>query len=285
MQSANSSTLRALGRRHSVEQVGQVVDWAKSAQLKVSLDLIYGCPQVVNEPMSKLTPKLAPKTGIDETAANPQPKIGSNFRPETLADWARSLTSAINFSPDHISCYALTLEPTVPLYRNFHPDPDVQAEMYQLADQKLESAGFRNYEISNWAKPGFESQHNLNYWNQGNWLGFGAGAHSAVQNQRWSNPRGLSDYFKMVDHLSTAKSQPNLELLNSRQLRNEQIMLRIRTRNGILVSPAELERLTEFSELINVNPSRTSNQAQFQITLNPRGRFLADSVIRELIEI
>jgi oxygen-independent coproporphyrinogen-3 oxidase len=224
---------------------------------------------------------------------NSTPSAEADLSPETLRDWERSLTTAIAFEPDHISAYALTLEPNVPLYRKFQPDPDLQAEMYQLAEKTLVAAGFHNYEISNWAKPGCESRHNLNYWHQGNWLGFGAGAHSAVGRERWSNPRTIAAYFRTVNQLSAAGSQPNLEVLSTREFRNEQIMLGIRTHRGIIVSETECERLANYSELINIRPAESAppelkaipstNQPQYWLTLNPHGRLLADTIIRALI--
>jgi oxygen-independent coproporphyrinogen-3 oxidase len=270
MQSAHPSILGALGRTHSVEQVAAAVQGAKAAGLQVSLDLIYGCPQ-----------------------SAPSGSGGSALGSETLPDWQDSLATAIAFEPDHISCYALTLEPNVPLYRHFRPDPDQQAEMYQLANQTLTAAGFHNYEISNWAKPGCESQHNINYWNQGNWWGFGAGAHSAVGRERWHNHRSIAAYFQTVQQLPAAGSKPNLEVLNDREFRNEQIMLGIRTRRGIIISAEELTQLANFSDLITVRPAESAppelkavpstNQPQYWLTLNPRGRFLADTITRALI--
>jgi oxygen-independent coproporphyrinogen-3 oxidase len=176
MQSADEKVLQILERQHTPKKVEQAVEWAKKNGLEISLDLIYG------------------------TAG------------ETMDSWKRTLETAIGYGVNHLSCYALTPEPDTPYYRKHTVDPDFQAEMYYLADQMLTEAGLRNYEISNWAKPGHASQHNLNYWKPGNWIGLGAGAHSAVDNMRWNNARAISIYCSQFTEDRRQPTEDSLQM-------------------------------------------------------------------------
>src|SRR5207253_3872252 len=103
---------------------------------------------------------------------------------ETLESWSRTLREAAELGPDHLSCYALTVEPATPLGRSVAagstppPDPDVQADMFERTVRFLERGGYVHYEVSNWSRPGSECRHNLGYWRRDPYLGLGAGAHS-----------------------------------------------------------------------------------------------------------
>ncbi|RBP98311.1 coproporphyrinogen III oxidase [Bifidobacterium aemilianum] len=148
MQSAVPQVLRVLDRTHSPANVSAAVQAADRAGLRSSVDLIYGAPG------------------------------------ESLEDWRTSLETAINLGVNHISAYALTVEPTTKMGRQIaagtlpKPDDDDEADKYDLADELLTAAGLGWYEISNWARPGYESRHNLGYWRNIDWAGIGPGAHS-----------------------------------------------------------------------------------------------------------
>ncbi|MDO5033966.1 MAG: radical SAM family heme chaperone HemW [Actinomycetaceae bacterium] len=180
MQSGVSHVLRTLDRTHNPEQVPRVVSWARKAGMDASVDLIYGTPG------------------------------------ESLADWRVSLESALSMQPDHISTYALVIEEGTKMWQMVRrgelemPDPDDEAQKYELANELLEGAGFAWYEISNWARlePGesagttslrHASKHNLAYWFDWDWWGVGPGAHSHVGNLRWWNrkhPRAWADALR-----------------------------------------------------------------------------------------
>ena len=157
MQSAVGSVLAALDRRHTPGQVERAVAWARQAGLDVSVDLIYGAPG------------------------------------ETMGQWRRSVDAALALEPDHVSAYALTVEPGTRMGaqaargRIRLPDPDELADKYEAADEALTASGYRWYEISNWARPGRECRHNAVYWRSGNWWGYGPGAHSHVNGTRFWN--------------------------------------------------------------------------------------------------
>lgn len=157
-QSFDPAELQFLDRVHSPQAARASVANARAAGFQsTGLDLIYGLPG------------------------------------QPLDAWVRSLRAALALAPEHLSCYALTVEEGTPLGlavergRVPEPDPDDAAAMYEAAEELLASAGYRHYELSNWALPGHESRHNLTYWAGGDYLGIGAGAHGYVAGERFEN--------------------------------------------------------------------------------------------------
>ena len=198
-QSFAPHVLRALGRTHSAEQAVNAVASARAAAIKnVSLDLIYGGPG------------------------------------ETMQDWTTSLEQALALGPDHVSAYALTIEERTPFGKAVarrsmqEPDQDDLASKYELAVEMLEGAGYRHYEISNWARPGFESRHNLLYWTQGEYVGLGIGAHSHRDGVRWWNTRALTRY--LADPIGAREGE---ERLNNADRADEWLSLRMRLIDGV----------------------------------------------------
>ena len=115
------------------------------------------------------------------------------------------MRETVDLAPEHVSAYALTIEPSTPLGRKVQhgavppPDPDLQADMFELACEVLGDAGYQHYEVSNWAKPGFACVHNLGYWERRPYLGLGAGAHSYRDDRRWWNVRPPEEYLSLVE--------------------------------------------------------------------------------------
>ena len=165
VQSMVPHVLAALGRTHDPANVETAVAAARAVGVETfNLDIIYGA-------------------------------VG-----EQLADWRTTLERTIDLGPPHVSAYALTVEAGTPLAGDpaRHPDDDVQADEYELADELLTSAGLANYEVSNWARPGHECRHNLLYWAQHDYLGFGCAAHSHRAGRRWWNLRTPERYIDAV---------------------------------------------------------------------------------------
>jgi oxygen-independent coproporphyrinogen-3 oxidase len=170
VQSFDEPELRLLGRIHSASDAVRAVDSARQAGFgNINLDLLYGLPG------------------------------------QALSSWRTSLGRALDLGPDHLSLYALTVEQDTPLATAIaggklpDPDPDLAADMYELAQEFLHSAGFVHYEISNWARtPDLLCQHNLTYWRNEPYLGIGAGAHSWRDGRRWSNTASPADYVAQV---------------------------------------------------------------------------------------
>ncbi len=250
MQSARPDVLAVLERRHTPGRAGQVVEWARQAGFaSVSLDLIYGAPT------------------------------------ETLDDWRGSLETALSYRPDHLSAYSLIVEPGTRLAARIDRgelaavDEDYHADCYLLAEQLLSTAGFAAYEISNWARPGQESQHNLAYWQSHNWWGFGPGAHSHVGGVRWWNVRHPRDYTaRLAADASPAQAR---EILDADQRRTERILLELRIATGLPLDLLTSAERTRVPALVRTGLTTTS-QGRLQLTVN--GRLLADAVVRDLLD-
>lgn len=178
VQSFRAGELALLGRIHTVDDALRAVAWARQAGFdNLNLDLIFGLPE------------------------------------QTLENWQQSVNIALDLQPEHLSLYALTIEEGTPLYgwveRGLvrQPDDDLAADMYEWASERLEAAGYAQYEISNWAREGRRCQHNLQYWHNLQYLGFGAGAHSFVQGYRLANLNGIREYIQAVKK-EEARRQP-----------------------------------------------------------------------------
>lgn len=248
MQSAVSSVLATLDRSHNPEAVSLAVASAKQAGLEVSLDLIYGTPG------------------------------------ETLADWQTSLEAAISLEPGHISAYALIVEEGTALERKIRrgelpiPDDDLEADMYELADQTLVEAGFQWYEVSNWAKsPAQQSVHNLTYWQGNDWWGYGPGAHSHIGGTRFWNVKHPAAYAERLasGHSPAAgRESPDSE---ARDL--ERILLGSRIREGISTEGLDEQAIAGLIADELIDGSSALNK---RIVLTLQGRLRADEVVRRL---
>ena len=175
VQSLDNSLLQLLGRRHSAEGAIEAFRTARDAGFEnVNLDLMYGLPN------------------------------------QSLRQWEDTITELASLSPEHISLYALTLEEGTPMRlwadqgKIPEPDPDVAADMYALARQVLSDSGYHHYEISNWAKPGMQSQHNMVYWRNEPYLGVGPGAHSRLGEYRFWTVLAPREYSSRVAEWSDA---------------------------------------------------------------------------------
>lgn len=249
MQSAVPHVLSALDRTHNPAAVDQAVSTIHSAGLEASIDLIYGAPG------------------------------------ESLADWRRSLEQAISLNTGHISAYALIVEDGTALARKISsgamdaPDDDLQAEMYELADELLSKAGFQWYEISNWAKSQQQqSQHNLAYWNNQDWWGYGPGAHSAIGGTRFWNVKHPAAYAgRLAEAHSPALSY---ETPDQQAVTLEQVLLGSRLAAGI---PTQGHDPQAISTLIARGLIDGKRAIEGRIVLTLSGRLRADEVVRELL--
>ena len=251
MQSAVPHVLAALDRTHDPANVAAAVSAARAAGLDVSVDLIYGAPG------------------------------------ESLADWRTSLQTAIALQPDHVSAYALIIEDGTKLARQIRrgeapaPDDDLQADMYELADELLGAAGFAWYEVSNWAADAsHRSRHNLAYWRGADWWGFGPGAHSHVGGVRWWNVKHPAAYAqRLAAGLSPAAGRERPDAA-AREL--EQVLLGSRIREGIPIADLHVEVRHAVASLIADGLIEPAAALHGRIVLTLRGRLLADAVVRAL---
>ena len=250
MQSAVPQVLATLDRTHDPARVPQVVDWARQAGLQVSLDLIYGTPG------------------------------------ERLSDWETSLQAAIALAPDHISAYALVVEPGTKMgaqvRRGLLPMPgdDDEADKYELAAGMLAAAGYSWYEISNFARDeSSRCRHNIAYWRSQDWWGVGPGAHSHIGGQRWWNVKHPRPYAALVaDGLLPVNG---VEVLDDSQRADEEILLGVRLAEGLRVAPGKRDRLAALVADGLLEPEAAADEVA---VLTLRGRLLADTVVRVLVD-
>jgi len=169
---------------------------------------------------------------------------------ETLASWRRTLEETIALGPEHVSAYALTIEPATPLGRKVQaglvppPDPDLQADMFGLACELLGDAGHEHYEVSNWSKPGFACRHNLGYWERRPYLGLGAGAHSCRGGRRWWNVRPPREYLDAVE--DDTRPIGGEERLMAQDERLEEVFLKLRILEGLPTESVDADTASTF---------------------------------------
>ena len=253
MQSAVPHVLASLDRTHEPANVGAAVAAARRAGLAVSLDLIYGAPG------------------------------------ESLADWRESLESAAALEPDHVSAYALIIEEGTKLARQIRrgevpaPDDDRQADMYELADELLDVAGYEWYEVSNWARDEQQrSRHNLAYWRGADWWGFGPGAHSHIAGVRFWNVKHPAAYAqRLAAGFSPAAGRESPDAA-ARHL--ESVLLRTRIREGLPISELFGAGRHAVAALIADGLIDGAAAVRGRVVLTLRGRLLADAVVRALTD-
>jgi oxygen-independent coproporphyrinogen-3 oxidase len=258
MQSAVPAVLAALDRTHDPARVADTVKAAQRAGLEASVDLIYGTPG------------------------------------ESLKDWEASVRAAIDLGVDHVSAYALTLEPHTPMARRIHRgelgqiDPDEQADKYELADELFQAAGLAWYEISNWARPGHESLHNLGYWTGADWWGIGPGAHSALGANRFWNVKSPRAYGERLARAELPIA--GRERLGQAELAVERVMLRLRTASGLKLADLSAAARLAVPTLVADGLASVAGGAVTGpygvgdgIVLTRRGRLLGDLVTRSLL--
>lgn len=201
VQATDNNLLKMIGRRHNFQQAQKAYQDARNAGFdNISLDLMYGLPS------------------------------------QTKADWAETLSRIVEMHPEHLSCYGLKLEPGTPMYKNYYgsailPSDDEQADMYSYAAEMLERYGYKQYEISNFAAPGYESRHNLKYWSMDDYMSFGPGAHSCIGSVRYSYVKDLKEYIQGV--MRGGSIVDEYQVIDSMEKSVEYLMLGMRTARGI----------------------------------------------------
>ncbi len=250
MQSAVPRVLALLDRTHNPERLPDVVRAAQAVGLGTSVDLIYGTPT------------------------------------ETIDEWRQSLDSAIALHTDHVSAYSLIVEDGTAMARHISRgelpavDDDTHAEMYELCDEMLESAGYTWYEVSNWSRPGQESVHNQAYWNSADWWGYGPGAHSHIGGARFWNAKHPAAYAeRLVRGVTPAIGH---EILTDAEREFERVVLQIRVRSGLAISEIPDVRPGVIAGLIARGLVEGKTALGGRLVLTLQGRLLADSVARDV---
>lgn len=276
VQSANPNELRLLERLHDYGDVVNAVKWSRQAGFdNLNIDLIYGLPG------------------------------------QTMADWQKSVDLILGLHPEHLSLYALTLEQGTPFGRWAErgllpiPDADRVADMYEWVSERLPLYDFEQYEISNWSKPGRECRHNLQYWKNETYLGFGSGAHGYGAGNRYSNVLRIKTY---INRLMTSGEEGypfplspatvHQHLNSPRENMQETMMTGLRlTREGISfaefhqrfnvdlreVFGREIEDLCDSDLLEWANAALPGERPDQRLRLSKRGRLLGNQVFMRFV--
>ncbi len=256
MQSANACELERIHRIHTPQQVNEAATAARKAGFtNLSLDLIYGLPG------------------------------------QTMDSWKATVEHALSLIPQHLSCYGLKVEEGTPLAARVAqgeilPDDDQQADLYLWTVGRLERAGYPQYEISNFAKPGFASRHNLRYWLTQPYIGFGPGAHSDFGGRRYSFVRDLDAYIQGV--LQGDDIIDESEIIPKRERCGEYLMLRLRTVQGINEQEYRSTYFMDFAplqaRLEQFRAQGWAEQTDGRWHFTPKGFLLSNQLIGDLLE-
>jgi len=255
IQCDDDEILKKLGRPHTYAQAVQAFHRCRKAGFKnISIDLMYGLP-------------------------------GQNLRA-----WKTTLENVLQLMPDHVSCYGLKVEENTPLYAvkdivNL-PDDDLQADMYLAAVDILRERGYRQYEISNFARKGLYSRHNMKYWTGGEYLGFGPSASSDFAGKRFTLARDLKGYIQGIK--VGGEVMEDVQEIPLRERAGEYLMLRLRTEKGISAEEYEKLFLLPFEPLREV---LKKHMDYYYVQLNEEGRWhltakgylISNSIISDLL--
>ncbi len=256
-QSFDAELLHTLGRIHSPEEIVQAFSNARSAGFRsINLDFMFGLPG------------------------------------QTMHHWKTTLDRALTLHPEHFSLYSLIIEEGTLFYtwtnegQIIPGDEDLCADMYEYADERLQAEGYENYEISNWALPGYQSRHNLTYWQNLPYIGMGAGAHSYFGGRRFSNVLDPQEYIGLLK--KQQRPEADGEFVGRIQEMSETAFLGLRTAQGLHLPTFE-ERFAEpFFQFVGtrlhlVEAAGLLEHDHEWIRLSKRGRLLGNEVFLRLL--
>ena len=257
VQTDNDKLLKELGRPHDYAQAVNAISRIRHAGFKnLSIDLMYGLPG------------------------------------QTLTDWKDTLERVLPMMPEHVSCYALKVEEGTPLYQYKDvcgiPDDDTQADMYLEAVEILRGKGYRQYEISNFARKGLYSRHNMKYWTGGEYLGFGPSASSDFAGKRFTMVRDLHSYINGIKNGGEVIEE--MDEIPLRERAGEYLMLRLRTSTGIIREEYEHKFLLPFDPIEdalerNRSMGFAARNTEGRWRLTPKGFLVSNSIISDLLMI
>ena len=257
IQCDDDEILKKIGRPHDYAQAVSAVQRIRKAGFKnLSVDLMYGLPN------------------------------------QTLNNWKDTLERVLALNPEHVSCYGLKLEEGTPMYeyRDFLnlPNDDVQADMYLATTEILRARGFRQYEISNFARKGLYSRHNMKYWTGGEYLGFGPNASSDFAGRRFTIIRDLQGYIDGIKN--GGEVLQDVEDIPIRERAGEYLMMRLRTSTGIIKEEYERQYLLPFGPIEDAlekcrafGHAARNDEGRWRLT--PKGFLISNTIISDLLLI
>jgi len=245
LQTADDALLKDIGRRHTVADFARVFLAARAAAIpSISVDLMYGLPG------------------------------------QTIGSLRSTLDFVLALKPEHISLYGLQVEDrTLFAKREIGEDPDLGREMYELAISRLTAAGLEHYEISNFARPGHRSRHNVNYWKRGEYVGLGCSAASFLGGVRSSNEEKISPYLEGVE--SGRRPTAESEAPQGREALGEEAFLGLRMIEGFTPSPVLREAFAGPWAVLKARGLACEDGACWRLT--SQGVFLANDVFKEFV--
>ncbi|TKD70186.1 radical SAM family heme chaperone HemW [Pseudalkalibacillus hwajinpoensis] len=258
-QAFQDSLLNRLGRGHSVEEIGEIVRMAQQEGfINLSLDLMFGLPD------------------------------------QTIDQFSESITKALELGITHVSSYSLQVEKKTVFYNQWRkgelplPTEEAEADMYALLISRLEEAGLSQYEISNFAKEGFESKHNITYWKNDEYYGIGAGAHSYIDGVRRANAGPLKQYMNRIDENGFPYIDDNV--LTKAERMEEEMFMGLRMREGVSKQRFEDKfgqpMFSVFGKQIeNLTSKNLLQDTGTHISLTEKGFFLGNEVFQEFLAI
>jgi len=285
IQSFNDQLLNAVGRVHTAKQAREAIERLREAGFKnLNLDLMFGLPG------------------------------------QAMTIWQMSLEEALSYSPEHLSLYGLMLEEGTPLFERYTgktngergeargtvleekakmstglvqvdllPDGDLQADMYEWAVKRLKSEGYRQYETSNFARPGYECQHNLGYWRGGDYLGVGPGGVSCLNRVRLKNIEDVQMYKILLSKGQCPLDESGREILSLRECMGERMILGLRLEEGVHLKTFEDDFGTDLRDIYRSVLERYKKEDVFilvkddYLCLNPKYSFVANSILQEFV--
>jgi oxygen-independent coproporphyrinogen-3 oxidase len=256
-QSFDAELLKALGRIHSPKDITKAVHDARVAGFtSINVDFMFGLPG------------------------------------QTMSHWRETIDRALDLHIEHLSLYSLIIEEGTPFYTWTHEgritpgDEDLCADMYEYADERLQEAGYKNYEISNWSLPGFQSRHNLTYWHNLPYLGMGAGAYSSFGGRRFSDVRDPVEYIRLLKTHQWPEAES--ETIDKAQAMSETAFLALRTAQGLHLPTFEQRFAIPFTQFVGdrlrfVEEAGLLEREPDRIRLSKRGRLLGNEVFLRLL--
>ena len=253
IQTFNDERLRFLHRRHTASQAVEAVERLRKAGIQnISIDLMYGFPG------------------------------------ETLNDWQQDIEAAIALNVEHLSAYCLMIEEGTPLYRMYYQPSDesltseeFERQMYYTLIDRLEAVGYEHYEISNFARPGYRSIHNSNYWNGTPYIGLGAAAHSYDINTRSWNVADINQYIEGIEQ---GKRLYEEEVIDADTRYNDAVTVALRTKEGLdLTTLPDNQRqycLANAKRHLDANLLKLNNN---HLALTKEGLFVSDMIMSDLM--
>ena len=262
IQALNTKDLIALGREHSLKEAFEAIELSQKYFKRSNFDLIYA-------------------------------RMG-----QSVSDWQKELHQALKIANGHLSLYQLTIEPGTPFYGQLHsgkiiiPNEDTSAEMYDLTNQICESVGYEIYEISNYAKVGQQSKHNLTYWKYLDYIGIGAGAHGRITlagqtyaTMQYKKPETWLKAVQMNGHATKVK-----ENLSQKAMAEEMIMMGLRLTNGIAYTDfknrlgTDIEKFIAMDSLVSLKSQGfVSVKNQDRLRLTEKGRPLLNQILGQIL--